>query len=291
MTVKKEDSGRRSVQVEVEVAGTPEEVWQAIATGPGISSWFVPAEIEERDGTPVATKLDFGSGMVARSELTAWNPPHTWASQSPGWAPGSPPIATEWTVEAIGGGKCIVRIVHSLFATTDEWDSQLEGTESGWPAFLRTLQLYLTHFRGQRSATMKWMAPVAGTDAEAWDALTTALGMREVNVGARVAAPTDAPALRGVVEYVNACPYDALVRIDTPAPGIAALGAVNFGGQSMVALNFYVYGDESADAVARETAQWDAWFHERFPMPVKANTSRESGHESAGTPSDHMAAG
>jgi hypothetical protein len=30
MSVKKEPSGRRSVQVEVEVPGTPEEVWQAI---------------------------------------------------------------------------------------------------------------------------------------------------------------------------------------------------------------------------------------------------------------------
>ena len=35
MSVKKEASGRRSVQFEVEVPGTPEEVWQAIATGPG----------------------------------------------------------------------------------------------------------------------------------------------------------------------------------------------------------------------------------------------------------------
>ena len=41
MGVKEEASGLRSVQVEIEVAGTPEEVWQAIATGPGISSWFV----------------------------------------------------------------------------------------------------------------------------------------------------------------------------------------------------------------------------------------------------------
>ena len=42
MPVNKEPSGHRSVQAEVEVPGTPEEVWQAIATGPGISSWFVP---------------------------------------------------------------------------------------------------------------------------------------------------------------------------------------------------------------------------------------------------------
>ena len=31
MSVKQEANGRRSVQVEVEVPGTPEEVWQAIA--------------------------------------------------------------------------------------------------------------------------------------------------------------------------------------------------------------------------------------------------------------------
>jgi hypothetical protein len=42
MSVKIDPSGRRSVQVEVEVPGTPEQVWQAIATGPGVSSWFVP---------------------------------------------------------------------------------------------------------------------------------------------------------------------------------------------------------------------------------------------------------
>ena len=52
MSVKKEASGRRSVQVEVEVPGTPEEVWQAIATGPGISSWFVPTSSRSATGSP-----------------------------------------------------------------------------------------------------------------------------------------------------------------------------------------------------------------------------------------------
>jgi hypothetical protein len=42
MNIKKEPSGRRSVQIGIEIPGRPEEVWQAIATGPGISSWFVP---------------------------------------------------------------------------------------------------------------------------------------------------------------------------------------------------------------------------------------------------------
>jgi hypothetical protein len=43
-----------------------------------------------------------------------------------------------------------------------------------------------------------------------------------------------------VVEYVTQSPYDALLRLDKPGPGVAALGAVNFDGPSMVALNFYL---------------------------------------------------
>jgi len=54
MSVKKEASGRRSVQVEVEA--------------PGISSWFVPAEFEERDGKPLARRPSRTSGALKRAE-------------------------------------------------------------------------------------------------------------------------------------------------------------------------------------------------------------------------------
>ena len=67
MPVKKDPSGRRSVEVETEVPGTPEEVWQAIATGPGISAWFVPAKLEGREGGRVA--LDFGGGMESEAVI------------------------------------------------------------------------------------------------------------------------------------------------------------------------------------------------------------------------------
>ena len=274
MSVKKDASGRRSVQVEVEVPGTPEEVWQAIATGPGVSSWFVPAEFEERDGTPVAMTLNFGPGMKSRSRVTAWDPPRMFTKESGGWVPGSPPIANEWSVEAREGGTCIVRIVHSLFASTDDWDNQLEGTESGWPAFLCTLRIYLTHFRGERATVMKWMAPAEGTDAEAWETLTAALGLNGLSVGQRWTAPAGVPALSGVAEYVSQSPYDALLRLDKPGPGVAALGAVSFPGEpSMVALNFYLYGDQAAETVAKETPRWDAWFQQRFPRPTALSTS------------------
>ncbi len=266
MSVKKEASGRRSVQVEVEVPGTPEEVWQAIATGPGISSWFVPTEFEVRDGKPVAVTLNFGPGMESRSVVTTWDPPRKFAAQGEGWG-GSPPIADEWSVEARGGGICVVRVVHSLFASTDDWDNQLEGTESGWPAFFRILRIYLTHFRGQRSAMTQFMAPVAGTEAEAWETLTAAFGLKGVNAGQRWTAPAGVPALGGVMEHFSQSPRNALLRLDTPAPGVTALGAVTFGGQTLVTLSVYLYGDQAAGTVARETPSWQAWIQERFPTP------------------------
>src|SRR5882724_5427304 len=189
MSVKKEANGRRSVQVEFEAPGTPEEVWQALATGPGISSWFVPTEIDERGGKPVAVKYNFGPGIEIRSVVTAWDPPRIFAQEADGWSPGSPPIATEWSIEARGGGICIVRMVHSLFASTDDWDNQLEGAKGGWSGFLSILRIYLKHFSGRRCAIMQVTAPVASTDAEAWDMLTTALGVKSSGVGQRFAAP------------------------------------------------------------------------------------------------------
>ncbi len=268
MSVTKEASGRRSVQVEVEVPGTPEEVWQAIATGPGISSWFMPTEFEEQDGKPIAVMMNFGPGMVPRSTVTDWDPPRMFAAQGEGWG-GSPPIATEWSVEARAGGTCIVRVVHSLFASTDEWDHQLIGTESGWPAFFRTLRIYLTHFRGQRSAIMQFVAPFTGTEAEAWDSLTTALGVKSLSVGQRWTTPTGVPPFSGMVEYFTQSPYDALLRLENPKPGVAALGAYNCG-PIMVAMNVYLYGDQAAETVARETPLWQAWFQKRFPVPSQS---------------------
>jgi uncharacterized protein YndB with AHSA1/START domain len=272
MSVKKEASGRRSVQVEVEVPGTQVEVWRAIATGPGISSWFVPAEFEEQDGKPVAVTLNFGPGMESRSPVVAWDPPRMFATEAPGWAAGSPPIRDEWSVEPRGGG-CVVRVMHSLVASTEQWDNQLKGTEAGWPGYFRILRIYLTYFRGQRSAMMQWMAPAAGSEAEAWETLTTAFGLKGVSTGQHWSASAGVPALSGVVEHVSQSPYNALLRLDKPGPGVASLGAVNFGG-AMVTLSFYLYGDQAAGTVAREKPNWEAWVEERFPTPSEQSESK-----------------
>jgi hypothetical protein len=77
-----------------------------------------------------------------------------------------------------------------------------------------------------------------------------------------------------VVEYLTENPYDALLRLDKPGPGVAALGAVTYpGGEGMVAMNLYLYGDQAAATVARVTPLWQAWFRERFRMPTEPRRS------------------
>jgi hypothetical protein len=110
------------------------------------------------------------------------------------------------------------------------------------------------------------MARAAGTKEEAWATLTAALGLSGVGVGQRWAVPAGVPALGGVVEYASQSPHGALLRLDKPGPGTAALGILTIPGSVMVAFNFFFYGDQAAQNVARETPLWQAWIQERFPM-------------------------
>jgi uncharacterized protein YndB with AHSA1/START domain len=267
MPVKKDPSGRRWVEVEAEVPGTPEEVWRAIATGPGISSWFVPSEVEEREGG-LAT-ANFGPGMESSATLTVWEPPRRFVTDSQDLGPNAPTVASEWTVEARAGGTCIVRVVHSLFADGGDWDDQLEGWEHGWPAFFRILRLYLQHFPGQPSSAFQLMGMAPGPRSEAWAAITItgALGLSGARQAQRIGTSAGAPPLAGLVERVGDGPHpeELLLRLDEPAPGTAHLFAMDMGGQVILSVRIYLYGEAAAATVARDEPRWQAWMGEHFP--------------------------
>jgi len=255
MSVKKEPNGRRSISVEVEVRGTPEEVWDAIATGPGISKWFVPASVEPRVGGQMV--LNFGPGMDSASEVTAWDAPHRFSAISDGLGPDAPKMATEWTVEAHSGGTCTVRVVHSLFADSDQWDDQLGEVENGWPSFFAVLRMYLAHYRGQPGAHFQVMAPVPGTLIEGWQALMGKLGLPSLTAGAKIRSLAGTPPLSGVVEQAGpeSHPNNLIVRLDEPSPGAAVLSTCGMGEHTFFVASFYFFGSTAAQGLEAEK-QW-----------------------------------
>ena len=250
MSLKTDASGNRRLELEYEVPGTPEQVWQYIATGPGISSWFVPTEVEEREGGAVVFHL--GEGMDSTGIVTGWQPPGRFAYEEPDWSPGAPPLATECLVETRSGGICVVRIVHSLFTSSAEWDDQVEGFEAGWTPFIEVLRQVLTHFPGQRCASFRVMSPVPVPEAEAWEALQGALG----------AAP-----FAGTAEpnrNLGKNEHQLLLRLSEPAPGIVLMGAYTWGGSTHAAMSVYLFGDQAADLVSREEPRWKEWMTSLF---------------------------
>ena len=267
MSVKKESSGRRSVQVEVEVPGTPEEVWRAIATGPGISSWFVPTRSDERQGGQMV--CTFGPGMDCPATITSWDAPKRFAAEATMGPPGSPTVATEWSVEARAGGTCVVRVVHSLFASTADWDDQLDGLEQGWPTYFRILRRYLETFKGMGSSAMQFIGFSTDSETKTWEKAGGELGLLEVAAGQKWSAPDGFPRLSGVVDSLGQGMHSntLLLRLDAPAPGTAYIGAFSCAGMVQVYMAVYLYGANAKAAVERDEPTWQTWMGERFPMP------------------------
>ena len=72
------------MELTFEVPGTPEQVWDAIATAGGITSWFLPTDLEERVGGAIVTHM--GEGASSEGTVTAWDPPRRLAYEEPDWA-------------------------------------------------------------------------------------------------------------------------------------------------------------------------------------------------------------
>jgi uncharacterized protein YndB with AHSA1/START domain len=271
MTVRRDAAGNRYVEAKTEVPGTPEEVWRAIATGPGVSAWFVPTEVEERAGG--VTTSHFGPGMDSHATITDWDPPHRFVADSPDdVGPGGPPVATEWSVETRSGDTCVVRVVHRWFTESDEWDEQFVGHTYGWLAFFRILKLYLTHFRGMNGAMLQAMAVTPEAKEAAWERFTGLLGLAGATAGDRVAAPADAPPLAGEIVATGqpTSVEEVLITLDAPAPGVAHLARHEMDGQTYLWLRCYLYGDEAAVMAARLEPEWLAWLGRHFPVPAAA---------------------
>ena len=257
-------SSDRTVEHDIEVSGTPEQVWQAIATGQGITAWFVPAKVEEQAGG--AMELDFGPGMgTSPGTVTVWEPPTRFVHMGTGAA--GNPLAYEWQVEARSGGTCLVRLVTSGFLSEADWQAEYDGTAEGWKLFLNNLRLYLLHFAGQRCASLlvQQMSDVATDDA--WRQLTGSLGLPEVPTVGQQVSVSNGPPLSGRVERFQSRLMTLL--LDAPSRGIAVVGTESFDGKGFPMVYLYLFGAGAEEAIRREEADWREWIERTFD-PAKS---------------------
>ncbi|WP_051899005.1 SRPBCC family protein [Sciscionella sediminilitoris] len=258
----------KRIDLSVEVPASPEQVWEAIATGPGISSWMHPTELEERAGGEYSWTMGFGpsgSGVI-----TEYDRPHRFAQRAQ-WRPHTesiPPatLATEWIVAARDGGSSVVRMVMSGFGDPEDgWDEEIEGMTEGMTRALEFLRLYLAHFRGRQGTWLHGYGMAGGDWESAWSGFTSALGFGVVEPGARLATRDGLPPLGGTVERVLDGKWHrtAMLLLDSPAPGIASLG---IGGIAQaVGFSATLFGPRARQITDDQAARWQTWMQENYP--------------------------
>lgn len=256
------------LDLEIDLPGTPEEVWAAIATGPGIGCWFVPSEVEERVGGAVVMHLL--PGVEAPATVTAWEPPRRFAYEERDWAgPGreAKPLATEFVIEAQRGGTCRLRMVTSLFSSGADWEDEFfESMRKGWRPFFANLALYLTEFRGRRCVVLDAQGDHPGPVEATFDQLLTALGLHgEMRIaGAALRQSGEHPPLAGVVHHAS--DTELVLRLTEPAPGYALFTTYPWEDRVRASFQAHLFGDD-AERIAREQKPlWDRWMAKRFPQ-------------------------
>jgi uncharacterized protein YndB with AHSA1/START domain len=159
---------------EIDLDATPEQVWAAIATGPGVDSWFMGhSELADREGGRNSMSL---LGFTNESTTTAWEPGKRFAYRSDE-APDGSFMAFEFLIEGRAGGSTVLRYVHSGMLG-DNWEAEYDGLRKGTGLYLRTLATYLKHFPGRTAIHSTFLpGPKVPDSAVAWQSFMDAFGV------------------------------------------------------------------------------------------------------------------
>ena len=222
------------IRREIRLEASPEQVWEAVATEPGLTTWFMPMPIDP--DSPMVTSHEPGRRLAIR--------------MSP--APDGSFQAFEYLIDA-GQGSTALRFVHNGF-TSDDWSDDFEAiTGLGWDMYLHTLSQYLRHFAGRPAVYLEAEAPPASAKAEAWPRLVAALGLSDpVEVGAAVRI--DLPgvgAVEGVVDYVT----PSFIGLRAP------LALIRFHGRARIGMTVAVSQHTYMATFDTTSAQrgWESW--------------------------------
>ncbi|GLW08022.1 hypothetical protein Misp01_31520 [Microtetraspora sp. NBRC 13810] len=230
---------------DVELEATPEQVWAAIATGPGIDSWFMGRnEVEPREGGAARMTMP---GWSAESTVTVWEPGHRFAYRSTTAEDGSF-MAFEYLIEGREGAATSLRLVHSGILTGD-WETEYDALKEGNPLYLRNLALYLKHFPGRTAVPVAVFGPQQPDQDTVWAAVTRAAGLsKDVREGDEAHFTLGDRRIDGVVDTVREPGFlgvrtgDALLRF--------------VGRDGVVLTSHHIFAD--VDRAAAEES-WGAW--------------------------------
>lgn len=199
---------------ELHLDATPEEVWDAIATGPGVDSWFMGRTTFE-GGT---RRLDMSEalGFTQESAITAWEPRRRLAFREEGT--GGEFAAVEYLLEARDGGGTVLRFVHAGMLGGDWDDEYVECMRAGDLAYPRQLAAYVRHFAGRYAVRGLFLAgpPAQVGGGVVWERFAAALSLDAGGLRDGAAVRVDVPGLSSVEGSVAFTVAERVVGVRLP---------------------------------------------------------------------------
>ncbi len=240
-----ESKKTRQHETVIEIPTTVENVWRAITSAGEVQAWFAErVRIRPEKGGEYA--VSWGEGMEGSGRIDVFDAPHhlrvitqrelTKKGEQPGETVKLEPVqvAMDYYVEA-KGGTTTLRLVHSGFLESAEWDQEFDGTRKGWPMMFRILRYGVTHFPGVAGQQVWFYAGKEMPIEEAFQALTALLG---------AATP----------EY-NAPPEEYCAAWNEMGDGLVYFGLGSRGAKTGISICVVLYGD-AATRIGEAKAYW-----------------------------------
>lgn len=266
----------RRFEIEIDVAATPESLWNALASGPGLESWFAP----EARVTP----------GVGGEILWSWSEFHRWPQRIEVWEPGrrlctsypsavagpdgTPrPLFLDFRLEG-RGGRTTLRLVHSGFGPEAGFDGEYDGIRRGWPVELASLQLYLERHAG-KARRLAWSRAELPLDhAVAWARLTGPEGLA-CGVGVQDLAPgqpfrfttTDGDVFAG--KTLHAHDHELAGVVHSHGESFLRIAIERCGGKTSAWLWLATYGRQQAEVEGLQK-RWDAMLERLFAATAES---------------------
>ncbi|HVV18579.1 MAG TPA: SRPBCC domain-containing protein [Pseudonocardiaceae bacterium] len=242
------------IRDEITVDATPEQVWDAIATGPGVDAWFMG---HSEFGTEVGARASMTmGGQTGHSTITAYEPGKRFAYRGDD-NPDGTFMAFEYLIEGRDGGSTTVRFVHSGLLG-DDWEAEYDALKHGDPMYLHQLAAYLKHFAGRTlKRSVFAVGPQEPDQQKVWSVFGDVLGLDGPIVeGAAVRLGVDGlERTDGVVEYVSTPHYVGVRNTD-------GLHLLMHGYQNTVVVEVHGYTDGQAED--EQQAAWQGWLGTAF---------------------------
>ena len=168
----------RDIELSVELDASPEDVFRAVTDGTEIAKWLAP---EARVTAPEGGKkgriwISWGEGMSVEHEIEIFEAPKRIRHPSGQNGETKAPLYADWSIEAREGGKTTLRLVHSGFSASADWDDEYEAHKRGWTLMLQNLRQYFARHAHEPAVHLPWMSNVESPRGSIWKTLLATFG-------------------------------------------------------------------------------------------------------------------